>query len=196
MRGDLKPGDRLREAKIAEQMGVSRAPLREAIRDLASEGLVVSKTFKGAYVTQLSISDLWEIYTLRAVLERMAVEIVARKANPELLDTLRTSISAMVKAAEEGDKDRLVNLDLAFHETLVRNANHTRLLDIWNNMLRQIRVCMDLTHINYLAEDEMINMHTVLVKQIADKQVDSAGETLYRHILEVGERICQEYERP
>lgn len=193
MRGDLKPGDPLREVHIAEQMGISRAPIREAIRDLESEGLVVSHTYRGAFVAQLSDTDLWEIYTLRAALERMAVEIVAQSASPELLETLRHSVADMTQAAAAGDIERLVALDIAFHETLCRHANHTRLFDTWSSMISQIRIFMDLTHMLYLPAEEMIQMHVELIEQIANQETQAAGQILARHILEAGEFISREH---
>lgn len=192
-RGDLKPGDRLREAQIAEQMGVSRAPLREAIRDLASEGLVVSQAHKGAYVAEHSASDLWEICTLRAALERMAVEIVARNPSPDLIHNLRKSIEDMTQAFKQGNIDRLVNLDLTFHKILCIHANHSRLYDIWSSMISQICVCIDLTHIIYQPVEEMIQMHQELVELIANRQGKEAGEVLAQHILEAGEAILQDH---
>lgn len=194
MRGDLKPGDRLREAQIAEQMGVSRAPVREAIRDLESEGIVVSRTHRGAFVTELTGSDLWEIYTLRAALESMAVEIVTQQASPGLLATLRESIAEMRAAVQEGDIDRLVALDIAFHETLCRRSNHTRLFDIWSSMISQIRACIGLTHTLYLPAEDIIRLHVELVEQVANKEAKAAGQTVARHILEAGALIAQEYQ--
>lgn len=194
LRGDLKPGDRLREARIAEQMGVSRAPVREAIRDLESEGIVVSHTHRGAFVTELTASDLWEIYTLRAALESMAVEILTRKAPPDVLSTLRQSIDEMTEAVAEGDIDRWVDLDIAFHETLCRASHHARLYDIWSSMVSQIRMCVDLAHVHYLPVEDLIGLHIELVEQIANKEVKAAGQTVARHILEAGVVIAREYQ--
>jgi len=193
MRGDLKPGDRLREVQIAEQMGVSRAPVREAIRDLESAGLVTSRSHKGTFVTELTPSDLWEIYTLRAALERMAVEIITPRATPELLETLQRSIADMTEATQAGDVERMVELDIAFHETLCRHANHDRLFEIWNSMIAQIRVFIDMSHVLYLPPEEMVSLHVELVQQIENKDARAAGQTLAQHILEAGELIVRHY---
>lgn len=194
MRGELKPGDRLREAQIAEQMGVSRAPVREAIRDLESEGIVVSHTHRGAFVTELTASDLWEIYTLRAALERMAVEIVTRQPTPELLVSLRELVAQMKTTSQEGDIDRLADLDISFHETLCRASNHNRLFEIWSSMVSQIRLCIDLAHTLYLPAEEIIGLHIELVEHIANRETQAAGQTVAQHILDAGASIARDYD--
>ncbi len=194
MRGELKPGDRLREAKIAEQMGVSRAPVREAIRDLESEGIVVSHTHRGAFVTELTAADLWEIYTLRAALERMAVEIVTQQDTTELLASLRESIAQMKTASHKGDINRLADLDISFHETLCRASGQTRLFEIWSSMVSQIRLCINLAHTLYLPAEEIIGLHIELVEHIANQDSQAASQTVAQHILDAGAAIARDYD--
>ena len=98
-RGDLKPGQRLVESDVAEQMGISRAPVREALRQLETEGLVVSEPHRGTFVAEVSATDLWEIYTLRAAIERLAVRLVTEKASAEMLAQLQQAVADMAQAA-------------------------------------------------------------------------------------------------
>jgi len=189
--GDLVPGQRLVESDIAEQMGMSRAPVREALRQLETEGLVVSEPHRGSFVVELSATDLWEIYTLRAALESVAVRIVTEKGSVEILARLRQAVADMAEAAREGDRARLAALDMAFHEMLCRAAGHSRLLDVWLSMTAQIRTFIDLTNTLYLLADEVVRLHTEIVEHMEGGRAEEAGQALARHILEVGERICR-----
>jgi len=189
--GDLKPGQRLGESDIAEQMGMSRAPVREALRQLETEGLVVSEPHRGTFVAELSAADMWEIYTLRAAIERLAVGIVTEKASAETLAQLRQAVADMAQAAREGNLVRLAALELSFHEMLCRAAGHSRLLGIWLSMTAQFRTFIDLTNTLYLPADEVVRLHAEVVEHIEDGRAEEAGRALARHILEVGERICR-----
>ena len=192
LRGDLKPGQRLLEGDIALQMGMSRAPVREALRQLETEGLVVNEPHRGSFVAELSVTDLWEIYTLRAAVESMAARIVTEQASPETLVRLQQAVADMAQAAEEGDLSRLAALDMSFHEMLCRASSNSRLLSTWLNMTSLIRIFIDLTNTLYLPADEVVRLHAEVVGHIEHGRAEEAGQVLARHILEVGERICQE----
>jgi DNA-binding GntR family transcriptional regulator len=191
--GDLKPGQRLVESDIAKQMGMSRAPVREALRQLETEGLVVSEPHRGTFVAELSAADMWEIYTLRAAIERLAVGIVAEKASAETVAQLRQAVADMAQAAREGNLAHLAALELSFHEMLCRASGHSRLLDIWLSMTAQIGAFMDLTNTLYLPADEVVRLHTEVVEHIQNGRAEEAGQALARYILEVGEHIRQEW---
>jgi len=195
IRGDLKPGQRLVESGIAHQMGISRAPVREALRQLEIEGLVVSEPHRGTFVAEFSITDLWEIYTLRAAIESLAARIVTEKASAETLAQLQQVVADMARATHEGDLARLAALDMSFHEMLCRASGHSRLLDIWLSMIAQIRIFIDLTSTLYLPADEVVRLHTEVVGHIRNGRAEEAGQALACHILEVGERIRQEQDK-
>ncbi|MDY6876637.1 MAG: GntR family transcriptional regulator [Chloroflexota bacterium] len=190
--GKLKPGQRLVESDIAEQMGISRAPVREALRQLETEGLVVSESHRGTFVTKVSATDLWEIYTLRAAIEGLAVRLVTEQASEETQARLQQAVADMTQAAHEGDLSRLAALDMAFHETLCRASGHSRLLATWLSMTTQIRTFIDLTSTLYLPADKVVRLHTEVVEHIQNGRAEEASRALARHILETGKRICQE----
>ncbi|OQY24560.1 MAG: hypothetical protein B6I35_01160 [Anaerolineaceae bacterium 4572_32.2] len=194
LRGDLKPGQRLMEGEIAEQMGMSRAPVREALFQLETEGLVISEPHRGAFVAELSIKDVTEICALRAAVESMAARIVAEQASPEVLAQLQQAVADMAQAANAGDLSRLAALDMSFHEMLCRASGNSRLLDTWLNMTSLIRIFIDLTNTLYLPADEVVCLHTEVVEHIANGRAEEAGQALARHIFDVCERISQERE--
>ena len=194
LRGDLKPGQRLMEGEIAEQMGMSRAPVREALRQLETEGLVVSQAHRGAFVVELSIKDVTEICALRAAVESMSARIVAEQASPEVLAQLQQAVADMSQAADAGDLSRLAALDMSFHEMLCRASGNSRLLDTWLSMTSLIRIFIDLTNTLYLPADEIVHLHTEVVEHIEHGRAEEAGQALARHIFDVCERISQERE--
>ncbi len=189
--GDIKPGQRLLETEIAAQLGVSRAPVREALRQLETEGLVVSEPHRGTFVIELSDADLWEIYTLRAAIESLAVQIVTERADEETLARLQQAVDEMEEAAQARDSARLAALDMSFHEMLCRASGHSRLLDVWLSMTVQIRTFIDLTNTLYLPAEDVVRLHAEVLAHIRNGEAQEAGAALKRHILDVGQRICQ-----
>lgn len=190
--GDLKPGERLLESAIAQQIGISRAPVREALRQLEMEGLVVSEPHRGTFVVELSLADLWEIYTLRAAIVRLAAELVTESARAEALPELKRAVDEMEQATRQGDRACLAALDQSFQEMLCRAANHSRLLNVWLSTTDQLRTQIDLADSLYLPPKDVVARHTAAIEHIESGRARQAGETLARHILKIGERIRQD----
>jgi DNA-binding GntR family transcriptional regulator len=140
--GGLKPGQHLKETDIADQMSVSRSPVREAFRQLEQEGLIVSIPNQGSFVQVFDEKDIEEIFTLRSVLEDLACELIVDKdrLREEDFQRLEASIERQREAAEARDFDRLTDLDMAFHEFLCRKSGSERLLKMWQGLRAQIQV--------------------------------------------------------
>jgi DNA-binding GntR family transcriptional regulator len=134
----LHPGQRIPEAKIATKFGVSRAPVREALAALLQEGLV-HRDDRGVYVTELSKADVDEISSLRLALEKLAVDLVTRNATEDDFEEMQRNIERTVRAEKPGEASEL---DLTFHELLVRAARHKRLLNSWVSLKSQIRLLL------------------------------------------------------
>lgn len=132
--GELSPGDRLVEERLTEELGISRPPLREALSRLQQEGLLVSIPRRGVIVTPLGPQDLFEITTLRAVYERMAVELGIPVRQPERLNRLREALDAMAQAAARGDRAQVVRSAFEFHLSLVGLAGHRRLEESYRSL--------------------------------------------------------------
>ena len=140
--GQLKPGERLKESALARQMSVSRSPIREALRQLEQEGLIVSIPNQGSFVRSFDEDDVREIFTLRAALEDLACEIVLEngKLQPSDLDRLEAYIEQQKRAVEARDFERLTELDMEFHEFLCKKSGFERLLRMWRSLRTQIQV--------------------------------------------------------
>jgi DNA-binding GntR family transcriptional regulator len=187
LQGKLKPGQRILEVEMAKELGISRAPVREAIRQLESEGLVVSRSHRGTYVTTLFSQDATEIFSLRAALEGLAIMLVAQSRNAEVLDQLDQSVDEMQACVEANDMEGVVQADFRFHEILCRAANHQRLLDIWSSMSVQIRALLSITDLQYLKPSEVVPRHRTLLEAMRASEAERAMWLLINDILKAGE---------
>jgi DNA-binding GntR family transcriptional regulator len=140
--GRIKPGDHLKEGEISEQMGVSRSPVREAFRQLEQEGLIESVPNRGVFVKKFDAKEIEEIFTLRAVLENLAFELVISGELMNALDwaELETLLLKQQAAMEAQALDQLTILDMDFHEYVVTKAGSSRLLKMWQSLRGQIQV--------------------------------------------------------
>ena len=139
--GEFMPGDRLTEIRLTAQLGVSRSPLREAMSVLEQEGLIVQAPRRGAIVAPLTAHDIYEIYTLRAELEGLAVRLGVPVVEETRLDRLRASY-ADLEAATGDDQSEHTRLAFAFHLALVGLAGHQRLEDSYRSLSLQMQLCM------------------------------------------------------
>jgi DNA-binding GntR family transcriptional regulator len=135
--GRFPPGCALRELELAASLEVSRGSVREGLAVLEREGLVQSVWHKGTRVIDLTESDIRELYAVRAALDRLAATTAARHASPEQLDELDRLVRTM--AAEiDGPGQRLLSLDIEFHEVIYLAAGNRRLLDAWHAVRSQV----------------------------------------------------------
>jgi DNA-binding GntR family transcriptional regulator len=140
--GDMRPGDRVVENRLTAELGVSRPPLREAMRVLEQEGLIVQTPRRGAVVTPLTLHDVYEIFTLREELETAAIALGVPVRSPERLDRCRRAVEALEQAAREEDPARVTALGFDFHVAVVGLAGHRRLEDAYRSLSLQMRLCM------------------------------------------------------
>jgi DNA-binding GntR family transcriptional regulator len=137
--GRFPPGAKIAQALIAQEMEVSQTTVRDAFATLENEGILKRNANQGAVVSRLSREDVKEIVSLRTTLEVMAIRQVIRHATPEQLEQLEENIREMKASWSAGE---VAELDLQFHELLVRFSNHKRLLSCWQTLLGQLRLMM------------------------------------------------------
>lgn len=138
--GSLSPGDRLLETDLAAQLGTSNGPVREALRQLEAEGLVVSAPYRGSVVAEVSQEEIEEVLVpVRVMIERFAF----RKALPQLTEadftTLTGLIAEMRAAADAGDADALADADIEFHELVIQRSGHNHCLQLWRVLQPRVR---------------------------------------------------------
>lgn len=181
--GVLRPGERLNEQRLAAELGVSRPPLREAIRVLEQEGLLVSVLRRGSFVRVLTGRDIAEIYTVRCALESMAAELAIHAA-PEELDRLEAMVTA-VESRPPSDLRPVIDDDLVFHHLVMILGRNLRLVGIWEQLAGQIRLALTLVDPAFFERDYVEITHRPLVAAIRRRDVPEI-QRLSRMLLDVG----------
>ncbi len=137
-KGTLKPGERLMEIQLAEELGVSRTPVREAIRKLELEGYVIMMPRRGTYVANLSIRDVNEVFEIRTSLDSLASGLAAERITDEELERLQRLLVAIGEYIEANDMDKIVETDTEFHDLLYQASRNSRLVGIIFNLREQL----------------------------------------------------------
>ena len=137
-KGKLKPGERLMESQLAEDLGVSRTPVREAIRKLELEGYVIMMPRRGTYVANLFIRDVNEVFEIRTSLDSLASGLAAERITDEELERLQRLLVAIGGYIEENDMDKIVECDTEFHDLLYQASRNSRLVGIIFNLREQL----------------------------------------------------------
>ncbi|MTI83335.1 MAG: GntR family transcriptional regulator [Firmicutes bacterium] len=137
--GTLRPGERLMELQLAEQMGVSRTPVREAIRKLELEGFVVMVPRKGAYVSGISVKDIIDIFEVRASLESLAAGLAAERITEEELDQLERALFQIQEVSMGDNIGVVAEKDASFHALLFRSSRNQRLVAMITHLQEQIQ---------------------------------------------------------
>ena len=180
--GDLKPGERLMEIHLAEQLGVSRTPIREAIRKLEQEGLVVNIPRRGAYVAEITKKDLSDVLEVRSALEELAVELACRRISPEELAELKTACARFIDAIGQNDLEQSARQDIAFHDVIYKASRNDRLIQMATNL----RMQMYRYRIEYLKDESahpvLIHEHRALIDCIERKDIPGAKNVMRSHI--------------
>ncbi len=140
--GALDLGEDINEAAIASQMDISRAPLREALRQLEQEGLIQRIPNRGCFVTNFTEHDVIEVFSLRATLECMGMKWANERLTPDDIRYLRQQIEGVRQRIAAGDLDHLTELDMQFHEYILIRAGHSRLLRAWYAQSAQGRMLL------------------------------------------------------
>ena len=137
--GRLKPGDRLIETVLAREMNIGRNAVREAIRYIEKEGLIVTIPFKGAQVVEMSKNDLKDIYDVRNALETLALNTLAMKIDNEKTRVLDAVVKEMKAVSKKGNLKAIIDVDLKFHRTLCELAENKVLLEAWSAISNRLR---------------------------------------------------------
>ena len=180
--GVFAPGERLMEIQMADEMGVSRTPVREAIRKLELEGFVVMIPRRGTYVANLSIKDINDVYEIRISLDVLAAGLAAERIEPEELEELNRLLLEISEAARTGPMDKIVRLDTAFHDVLYKASRNDRLRNIINNLREQITGIRG-TSMRYPGRlADTLEEHRALVDSIAARDSERAQAAARIHL--------------
>ncbi len=181
--GELGPGERLSEPGLAAQLGISRSPVREALQNLKSEGLVVERSNRSNYVWAPTLADIEEIFSLRIMIETLASEWLANHLTSEDVRELEETIEKERLAIAENDLFAIIDTDRQFHQYICYRANHSRLRDWWNQLMGQWEVVLykRLTTRPDLVLSTVIQDHQAILEAMKSRDLDQVTE-LHRSI--------------
>jgi DNA-binding GntR family transcriptional regulator len=184
--GRLRPGDRLREVDLAEQLGTSRAPVREALRQLEQEGLVVSYPYRGTEVLGVSVEEVHEVLIpIRLTLERFAIRHALPAATDRLFDELAAQVRHMQRAARYGDLDDLTAADVRFHEAIIAASDHEHSKQLWQLIQPRVWAYFRRDASRHTSTQDVVDQHTRLLDALRTRDVDAALLAIEEHLADV-----------
>ena len=178
----LRPGERLMETQLADELGVSRTPVREAIRKLELEGLVVMVPRRGAYVAGISMRDIHEVFQVRGALEALAASLAAERITPEELEEMERQL---VKEAEETEANNLksiVQIDTTFHDIMYKASRNQKLMQMINNLQEQLQRFRSASLARPGRSRTALEEHKKIVEAIAARDTKLAEQLALEHI--------------
>ena len=178
--GELRPGERLVETRIASELGTSQAPVREALRDLELLRLVESEPFRGARVREFGDDELIEVYPVRAVLEELAAKEAATRLDGDV-SLLEREVDEMRAAASRGDVNALARHDIAFHRLMVEAAGNVILEQCWKSLGVEGRITISL-YGTYVEPEEAAELHVPILEAIRSGKPGAAGRAARKHV--------------
>lgn len=189
LRGEIKPGERLMEIHLAKKLGVSRTPVREALRKLELEGLVTTVPRKGAVVAEITISDLEDVLEVRTALEELAVKNARRRITPEQMQELKRLAAEFRKTLDGNDVGACAQADMAFHDAIYNATGNRRLVQILNNLREQ----MYRYRMEYLKDRDsheiLVQEHEEILQALEHHDEKQALDTTISHIERQKEHI-------
>lgn len=203
--GVLKPGERLMEIRLAEELGVSRTPIREAVRKLEQEGFVVMVPRRGTYVADISLKDIAQVFEIRSALEELAAGLAAERITPDELESLERILVEINEYIANDDFDKIVDADVRFHDILYQASRNQRLVDILHNLREQMlrfrsismhypgRLAATWEEHRQMVEN-IANHNGAMARKVAKKHMENSEKTLLKGISQDEESARQIHE--
>lgn len=194
--GELKPGQPLVEMDLASQLGISRAPLREALQTLAREGLVETAPYRGSIVRHLTRTDIEELYSLRSVLETFAVQRLIALNASETVARLYEIFELMLETAQTGDLTKVNQIDRQFHDALIELSQHSLLSITWSGVSNRVRQVMALRNQRNTDITTIAYNHLPIIRAIEQQNVELATTLIQKHVATSGDLLAENWDEP
>ena len=191
LQGEYAPGSKLIEAALAEKMGVSRGPVREAFRMLEEAGLVRNEKNRGVFVRDIPIAEAVEIFDLRAVMDQLVGRKLAQGITPLQQKELKGLVDSMEKAVKAKDAHNYHLLNLRFHDRLVEMAGNSKLTAIYRKLIKELSLFRRLNLADGWLLPVSVNEHRQIIKAIASGDQDAAGRALFDHAMDSKKRTIE-----
>ena len=189
LKGDLKPGERLMELQLASKLGVSRTPIREAIRMLEQEGLAVTTPRKGAEVAKMTLKDMEDVLEIRDALDELAVRIACQKISDEQLRQLEDMKELFEKSTQTGNVKKIAEADVTFHDVIYEATGNPKLVTLLNNLREQVYRY----RVEYIKDPKnyptLIAEHEAILESLKNRDVKNAVEAMHVHVANQAEAV-------
>jgi DNA-binding GntR family transcriptional regulator len=188
--GHILPGDRIVEADLAKELNVSRVPVREALRLLESQGIVVNTPYRGMRLMDVDAKRLHDILVVRTSLEQLAVKEVqaAYRRDRQIIAEMEAALAGMKRAAKEQDAFAMARTDEAFHRALCRASGNDALLQIWEALARKLTIIFGLAALQ--KDNQMIyRQHVELLEAIKEAGAKALEKAVYDHVVRYTEMV-------
>lgn len=182
LRGELEPGERLMEIQLAQKLGVSRTPIREAIRKLELEGLVIMIPRKGAEVAHITEKDMKDVLEVRGTLEELAVTLACKNITKEAIAELKMANKLFEAAIVSKDVVKIVDADVRFHDVIYTMTDNQRLIQIINNLREQLyRYRLEYVK-DARSHSMLISEHNDIISRLENSDEEGAKKVVGQHI--------------
>lgn len=189
--GEFAPGDRITEPEVAERLKVSRVPVREALRELETAGLLESRKHIGVFVRRLSVKETSDLYVLRSLLEAHTCRVAADQSDSALILRLMSLLNQMDDAATLGDLSGYYNGNLAFHWEIVAACGNEQITETYQGIVQKLHMAR-LTNLSSSAGMKNSQReHLALLKAIRGKKSGEANDLAVRHVLDASNRLTK-----
>lgn len=182
LKGDLKPGERLMELQLAAKLGVSRTPIREAIRMLEQEGLAVTMPRKGAEVAKMTLKDMEDVLEIREALDELAVRIACEKITDEQMKRLTDAKDLFEMSTRSGDVKMIAEADVSFHDVIYEATGNPKLETLLNNLREQVYRY----RVEYIKDPQnypvLIREHEAILLALKERNVKKAERAMHEHV--------------
>jgi phosphonate utilization transcriptional regulator len=189
--GEYAPGSKLIEAALADKLGVSRGPVREAFRMLEEAGLVRNEKNRGVFVRDIPIDEAVEIFDLRAAMDELVGRRLAQHITPVELKEIKGLVDAMEKAVKAEDTRNYHLLNLRFHDRLVEMAGNSKLTAIYRKLIKELSLFRRLNLADGWLMPISAGEHRQIYKAIASGDAEAAGRAMFDHVMESKERTIE-----
>ncbi len=180
--GELKPGERLMEIHLANRLGVSRTPIREAIRKLELEGLVTMIPRRGAEVSQITEKSMNDVLEVRLALDALCVELACDRISDEELENLKKACISFEQAVKTKDAKRIAQADVALHDIIVQATGNQRLIQLINNLSEQMYRYRFEYIKDFTQHERLVEEHRIIYESIVQKDKETASAAAKMHI--------------
>lgn len=188
LEGTYKPGDRVVELQLVQELGVSQAPVREALRDLEAMRFIETEPYRGARVREVTPEELTESYPVRAALEELAGQLAAGLADDETFRLLEAEMQNMHEAANANDQHGLLVHDARFHEVIVEAAGNSVLLESWSGLRIEAFTLVSVIK-SRLDLRAIAQTHQPIVDSLRQRDADLTGKVMRDHIEHFGSTL-------